>query len=325
MRVMVPDYAVDYLLPRLRTSDPSVELVPMAVDGSHPENVEDVEVLYKFFPDHHPPYSFRHEGLRRILAAAPGIRWIHSGKAGVEDMLIPELVESDIILTNGAGGPKLAIAENVLAFILADAKELHTHFLRQQQARWEYIPHRELPGMTVAILGLGKIGQETARLCKTLGMRVIGTKRRAEGSLEYVDALFPSSRQNECVADADYVVVAAALTPETRGMVNAATFQAMKPGAVVINIARGAVIDEPALVEALRAGKLKAAYLDVVTQEPLPPESPLWSMPNVVITPHNSHDSQLMVEHMAGVFIDNFARYCRGEPLQNVVDKRKGY
>jgi phosphoglycerate dehydrogenase-like enzyme len=155
---------------------------------------------------------------------------------------------------------------------------------------------------------------------------VIATKKHVtRDALPHVEVVFPTERQNECVARADYVVVAAALTPETKGMVNNASFAAMRPDAAVINIARGAVIDEPALLDALRSGKVRAAYLDVVAKEPLPPDSPIWSLPNVVVTPHNSHDSQNMLDHMAGVFVDNFGRFSKGEPLQNVVNKRTGY
>ena len=310
MQVLVPDYAVDYLLPRLRAIDPDVKLIPMSVHGEYGESLAEIEILYKYFIDHHPPYSFGREPLRAILKDAPRLRWIHSGKAGVEDMLVPELVESDIVLTNGAGGPKLAIAEVVLSFILADAKAMLFHLAAQRERRWEHVSHRELPGQTVAILGLGNIGLETARLCKAMGMRVIGTKRRISGEpLPNVDELYPSDRQNECVGDADYVVIAAASTPDTRAMVNAATLSAMKPGAALINVARGAVVDEPAMIAALESGRLRAAYLDVVSKEPLPQESPLWTLPNVMLHPHISHDSQNLIDHMAGVFIDNFRRF----------------
>jgi phosphoglycerate dehydrogenase-like enzyme len=213
-----------------------------------------------------------------------------------------------------------------LAFILADAKALPDHFRAQQARRWEHLEHRELPGLTVAVLGLGKIGQEIAGLCHALGLRVIGTKRSVSGApIPGVDELYPAERQQQCVAQADYVVVAAALTPETRGMVNRAVFGAMKPEAALINVSRGALVDEPALIEALRSRTIRAAYLDVFVQEPLPSNSPLFDLPNVVITPHNSPYSQNVIDHMVGVFVENFKRYCAGEPLVNVVDKRAGY
>lgn len=325
MQVMVPDYLVDYLLPRMRPFDSALELLPISAEGHYEGGLERLEVFFRFYPDNRFPRVYGAEVLREILKGAPRLRWFHNGKAGVEDVLIPELVASDVLLTNGAGAPRRAIAETVLAFILADAKALPAHFWAQQAHRWEHQDHRELPGLTVAILGLGRIGLEIARLCHALEMRVIGTKRTLSGEpLPGVDEAFPAERQEECVAQADYVVVAAALTPETRGMVNGSTFEAMRPEAALINVSRGGLVDEPALVEALRSRKMRAAYLDVFVREPLPPDSPLFSLPNVVITPHNSPYSQNVMDHMVGVFVENFRRYCVGEPLANVVNKRAG-
>jgi len=326
MKVMIPHYLADYLLPRLRPFDPDLDLLTVTAEGEYEGSLDDVEVLFRFYPDSRFPKVWGAELLRRILRDAPRLRWIHSGKAGVEDILIPELVQSDVILTNGAGAPRRAIAETVLAFILADAKALPQHFRAQQARRWEHYDHLELPGLTVAVLGLGKIGMEIAGLCRAMGMRVIGTKRNVSGGPPPgVDQLFPADRQEECVAQADYVVVAAALTPETRGMVGRSTFAAMKRGAALVNVSRGALVDEPSLIEALRSGQIRAAYLDVFVREPLPPDSPFFDLPNVVITPHNSPYSQNLLDHMVGVFVENFRRYRAGEPLVNVVDKRAGY
>lgn len=326
MQVAVPDYLVDDLLPRLRESDPTVELVPIAADGSWFGSLGGVEVLYKFYIGGRFSKVWGPKELPRILEAAPNLKWIHSGKAGVEDFIIPELVESTIILTNGAGAPKRAVSETVMAFILADAKALLQHDRYQQRREWKNLPHRELAGLTVAILGLGKIGLEVARLCKAFDLRVVGTKRTVSGeAVPWVDQLFLSTQQDECVGQADYVVVTAALTPDTVGMVSAQTFVAMGPDAILINVARGAIVDEDALIQALKGGQIRGAYLDVFLTEPLPAESPLWGLPNTVIMPHNSPMSQNVLRHMTGIFIDNFRRFCRGESLINVVDKRAGY
>ncbi|MHB1162827.1 MAG: D-2-hydroxyacid dehydrogenase, partial [Chloroflexota bacterium] len=287
MQVMVPDYLVDYLTPRMKPFDPALELLPISAEGRYAGSLERLEVFFKFYPDSRFHVIFGADVLRAILRGAPRLRWVHSGKAGVEDLLIPELVESELLLTNGAGAPRLAIAETVLAFILADAKSLPDHFRSQQAKRWEHRSHRELPGLTVAVLGLGRIGLEIARLCRALDMRVIGTKRTLSAEpLPGVEEVFPPERQGECVAQADYVVVAAAMTPKTRGMVNASTLGAMRSDGVLINISRGGLVDEPALIEALRSQRIRAAYLDVFATEPLPPESPLFDLPNLVITPH---------------------------------------
>ena len=326
MQVLVPDYLVDYFQSRLGASDPNLQLVPITVKGEYSDSLDGVEALYKFYPSFQFGPAYGPDVLRGILAAAPNLRWIHSGKAGVEDLLIPELVDSDVILTNGAGAPKVPIAETVLGYILADAKELASHLDSHREGKWQYKSHREVRGMTVAVLGLGNIGMEIARVCHGLGMRVIGTKRRVNPEpLPCVDEVFPADRQNECVAQADYVAVAAAFTPETRQMVNAATFAAMKPDSVLINVGRGALVDGQALLAALRESRIRFAFLDVHDQEPLPEDSPFWKMPNVLVTPHNSPSSQRLTENMAGIFVENFVRYCSGQPLVNVVDKKKGY
>ncbi len=326
MRVIVPEFLAESLLPRMRSVSPAVELVPLSADGRQIDELPDAEVLLRFYQKDREPVIYGAEGLRRILLRCPGLRWFHVGRAGVEDMLTPELVKSDVVLTNGAGMPKLAMAETVLAFILADTKALYDHYRNQQAAVWRYVPHRELPGLTVAVIGLGQTGLEVARLCKVLGMTVIGTKGRISAQpLPNVDEVLHSSRQDECVARADYVVVACALTPETHHLIGASTFGAMRPDAALINIARGAVVDEAAMIEALRSGRIRAAYLDVFEKEPLPEESPLYRLPNAFVMPHNSAFSQNLVGHMADIFLDNFRRYCAGEPLLNVVNKRTGY
>lgn len=326
MEVLVPDYLADDLLAPMRAADPQVRLLPLAADGSCPSDLGRAEVLFKLFIGGGFSSVFGPEAMPEILRAAPGLRWIHCGKAGVEDVLVPELIESDIILSNGAGGPRRAIAETVLAFILADAKALHAHYLHQKTHEWTLLSHRELPGLTVAILGLGRIGLEIARLCKAMDLRVIGTKRKVSGDpLPCVDHAYPSHLQEECVSQADYVVVASALTPETLNMVGAATLRAVKPDAVLINVARGAVVDEEALLDALRGNQIRGAWLDVFVTEPLPPTSPFFDLPNVIIMPHNSPFSQNVQAHMVGIFLENFRRYCGGEPLLNVVDKRAGY
>jgi len=327
MKVMVPDYLSADLLPRMRAIHPEIELVPVSVYGSYIGSLENLEVIFKFFPsDRFSQHEFGGEVLRGIIQAAPLLRWIHNGRAGVDDLLIPQLVESNIILTNGAGAPTRAVAETVLAFIFADAKALVAHFRNQEARLWKKLLHRSLRGQTVAILGVGRIGMEVAHLCCGLGMRVVGTKRLVPSqSIPNIEKVFPSELQNDCVRQADYVVVAAALTPETCGMVNESTFRAMPPHAAFINIARGEIVDERALINALQSGSLRAAYLDVFNNEPLPPDSPFFELPNVFIMPHNSPHSQDLLEEMILIFLENLRRYCSGEPLRNIVDKRVGY
>jgi phosphoglycerate dehydrogenase-like enzyme len=327
MQAMVPDYLVTDILPKMRQSDPTVELIPVSVTGSYTGTLDKVEVIFKFFPtDRFSQREFGGEVLRGMIKASPMLRWIHNGKAGVENMLIPELVESDIVLTNGAGAPTRAVAETVLGFILADAKALPAHFRNQQTREWKKLSHFSLRGQTVVILGLGRIGLEVARLCRGFGMRVFGTKRLMPSQpIPDVDKVFPTEHQKECISQADYIVVASALTPETQGMVDRSVFECMPAHAVFINIARGEIVDEMALLNVLRSRSIRTAYLDVFNTEPLPPESPFFDLPNVVIMPHNSPHSQYLVEEMIFIFLDNFRRYCSGQPLTNLVNKRLGY
>lgn len=326
MKVIVPEWLADYLRPPMRAVHPRVELVPLSADGRAAGTLEDAEVLYKYYIKALFPQFYGADVLRRIVRDAQHLRWIASGWAGVDAVLIPELIDRDIIVTSAAGAVKRAIAETVLCFILMDTKEILGHLQLQRERRWQMLKHRELRGLTVAILGLGKIGLEVAALCQPLGMRVIGTKRRITGDpLPYVDQVFPPAEQNDCVSQADYVVIAAALTEETERMVDASMLGAMRPEAVLINMGRGGHVDEPALIAALREKRIKAAYLDAFVEEPLPPDSPLWSLPSVLVMPHNSATSQHLVEHTSSLFVENFRRYCAGEPLMNLVDKKAGY
>jgi phosphoglycerate dehydrogenase-like enzyme len=324
---MLPDHLADVLTPELRAIDSMVDVLPVSVDGHWQGDPSSVEVLLRFFPnDRFPGQAFGTDALRVVLRAAPRLRWIHNGATGVESLLIPELVGSEIVLTNGSGAHKRAIAETVLGFMLADAKALVQHLREQRAARWTHLPHHVLSGRTVAIIGLGEIGLEIARLCAAFEMRVIGTKRTPVAPPPLgVTEVFAAGRQRECVSQADYVIVAAALTPATRGMIDRAMFAMMRPTAAFINVARGSLVDEEALLEALRHGRIRAAYLDVFATEPLPPESPFFALPNVVVTPHNAAWSPWAIEEAIGIFVDNFSRLCRGQPLRNVVDKSAGY
>lgn len=327
MRVMVPDYLAGELLPSLRQIDPVVELTPVSATGEYPGAPRGVEVLFRFFTnDRYPGNVFGASVLREVLQREPTVRWIHNGTAGVDRLLFPELVESDVVLTNGAGAHRRAIAETVLGYLLADAKALVAHLDNQRRGRWQHLQHQELRGQTVAVLGLGRVGLEIAQLCHAIGLRVIGTKGTiTSSSLPGVDKLFPAERQIDCVREADYIVVAAAATRQTYRMIDASTLGAMKPTAALVNIARGNLIDEPALVEALTSRRLRAAYLDVFVTEPLLPDSPFYDLANVVVTPHNAAWSPQVVSQAVSIFLDNYHRYVVGQPLINVVDKRRGY
>ncbi len=265
------------------------------------------------------------DATRKRLLALPKLAWIHSVSAGVEHALDDQLRHLDITLTNASGVFDLPIAETVLAYILMITKRMPEFAAQQRAHEWKTLRLREAADLTIGLVGSGSIGTETARLCKALGMRVIATRRHPERGAPHVDEVFPAAELYTLLARVDVAVVAVPLTAETRGMFGADEFQQMPPEAWLINIARGAVVDEPALIKALQAGDIAGAALDVFVEEPLPPESPLWEMDNVIITPHNSWSTPHVQEREAALFLKNLRRYLREEPLLNVVDKELGY
>ena len=265
------------------------------------------------------------ERVRALLRSAPKLRWYHSIGAGVEDLVgIPELRERKITLTNNSGPYDIPIAEHVLATILAAAKRLHVYRDQQRRAEWRSHPQQELRDATVVVFGIGSIGAEVAKLASGVGMKVIGVRRR-QGDVPGVSRIVPPERLAEVAAEADYLVLAAPLTRETRGAVSREVIARMKPTAWVVNIARGAMLDEVALAEAIAAGRLGGAALDALAMEPLPKESPLWSLENVIITPHSSNSSPRIRERSIALFRENLRRYKAKEPLLNLVDLDAGY
>lgn len=265
------------------------------------------------------------ERVARLLGAAPKLRWYHSIGAGVEDLVgVPQLRDGRVRLTNNSGPYDVPIAEHVLATILAAAKRLHVYRDQQGRAEWRSHPQDEVRDATVVVFGIGSIGAEVARLASGVGMRVIGVRRR-EGAVPGVSRIVSPDQLADVVGQADYLVIAAPLTEQTRGAVSREVLARMKRTAWLVNIARGAIVDEAALADALREGRIGGAALDALTVEPLPKESPLWSLPNVVITPHSSNSSPRIRERSVALFRENLRRYQAGEPLLNVVDVRAGY
>ncbi len=263
--------------------------------------------------------------VQALFAVAPKLRWYHSLGAGVEDLVgIAELRERKIVLTNNSGPYDIPIAEHVLATILASAKRLHLYRDQQARAEWRSHPQDEVRDRTVVVFGIGSIGAEVAKLASGVGMNVIGVRRR-EGSVAGVSRVVPPERLAEVAAEADYLVLAAPLTNETQGAVSRRVIARMKPTAWIVNIARGAMLDEDALVDALRAGRLGGAALDALTVEPLPKDHPLWTLPNVIITPHSSNSSPRIRERSVALFRENLRRYKVRESLLNVVDPDAGY
>ena len=266
------------------------------------------------------------------FASAARLRWIHVSAAGVGPLLFPAMVESDVVLTNGRGLHSVAMAEHTLGVILAFTRKLHLARDAQRDRRWTQRDlwsgapgYGELAGTTLGLVGLGAVGGALATRARALGVEVIAVRRHPAASPAPADAQWGGERLGELLERADWLVLATPLTAETRGMIGAAELRRMKASAVLINLGRGALVDEGALIEALRAGRLAGAALDVFEHEPLPDSSPLWEMPQVIVTPHVSGLGPRYWERAVEMFARNLRAFTRGEPLENVVDKRAGY
>ncbi|MER7899837.1 D-2-hydroxyacid dehydrogenase [Streptomyces sp. NPDC096046] len=253
-------------------------------------------------------------------------RWVHAASAGVDSFLFPALVDDPgVVLTNARGVYDQPTAEYVLGLILSLAKDFPGTWEHQRRREWRPRPSDGITGRTVLVWGTGPIGRATARLLTAVGMRVCGAGRTARPDDPDFGTVHGPAGLHTALAEADYVVLAAPLTQDTRGMVDAPVLAAMKPGARLINVGRGGLVDEEALVDHLAAGRLAGAALDVFAQEPLPAGSPLWDMPGVVISPHTAGETTSEREALVEVFLDNLTRHIEGRPLRNVVDKRRGY
>ena len=268
-----------------------------------------------------------------ILARARGLTWLQLTSAGVDRLLGSDPVRSDRVqVTTASGLHAVPISEYVLGAMIAFAKGFPKALAAQREQAWRPFWPQELEGATVAVIGIGAIGARVAVLAKALGMRVLAVRRSANHRMTgedtgntSIDELLPPGELSNALAEADYVVLAVPLTEETRGIIGESQLRGMKPNAVIVNIARGAVIDQPALVRALREGWIAGAALDVTDPEPLPPNDELWTVPNVMITPHISGGTPRYMDRAVEIFCDNLARYLAGAPLRNVVDPQRGY
>jgi phosphoglycerate dehydrogenase-like enzyme len=269
------------------------------------------------------------------LAPPQRLRWIHSGAAGVASLLHPELLQHGVVLTNSAGVHGPAMAETALGMVLYFARGLDHAVAAQQRGRWDTAAFeqldsgvREINGATLGVVGFGGIGRELAQRARALGMRVIAARRTAAHGAaadDGAEVLYGADALATLLRESDFVVLAVPSTPATRGMMGTAELALMRRDAVLINIARGDVVDEGALVAALEGGRLRGAALDVFTTEPLPADSPLWSQPNVLVMPHVSATTPRYWQREFDLMLDNLARYFRGQPLRNVVDIAAGY
>lgn len=272
-------------------------------------------------------FAWRPNGpaLSKAWGSAGSLKWIQSASAGVDSLLFPELAASHVVLTNARGIYEDAMAEYVLGLMLVMAKGLGGVLERQGRAEWDHRQTERLERKRVLVAGTGPIGRAIARDCHSLRMSVRGVARTAHpGDADMVE-IFGVERLTEAVATADYVVNALPATDETWHLFDGDVFAAMRPSARFVNVGRGSTVDEDALVRALEGRAIAGAALDVFEDEPLRPDSPLWAMPNVIVSPHMAGDAAGWREAAVELFVRNLERYLTGRPLLNVVDKMRGY
>jgi phosphoglycerate dehydrogenase-like enzyme len=306
---------------RLRQDFSGVEVVQRKEYGNIEDDLRDADVVIT--------WSLRPEQFR----AAPRLRWIHSPAAAVHGLMIPEVIAGDVVVTNARDVHGPVVAEHAIALVLALAKRLPSAFRYQQESRWaqDQIWHesprpREVAGATLGLVGLGSIGLETAQRAAALGMKVMAVREHADRPRPaYVSNIFAPNELDKLLRVSDYVVLAAPLTPRTRSMINRDRLRQMRPEAYLINVSRGALIDQAALLEALGERGIAGAALDVFEKEPLPPESPLWKMADVVITPHTAALTDKLWERHYALISENLRRFLAGTPLLNLVNKAQGY
>ena len=270
-------------------------------------------------------WNFAADDIAHAFECADRLRWIQWAGAGVDAAMFPALVESDVTLTNVRGVFDQAMAEYTLGMILAFAKDFRRTDTLRRERKWLHRLTEPVAGTKALVVGAGSIGRAIARTLRAAGIEVEGVGRTARDADPDFGRVHGNEDLNRALGFADWVVLITPLTEQTGGMFDAVRFAAMKPTARFFNLGRGALVDEPAMIEALESGVIAGAGLDVFTEEPLPATSPLWAMENVLVSPHMSGDFHDHKAAMARVFIENFRRYRAGEPLKNVVDKRLGF
>ena len=318
-------------LERIRAAAPGARIVTVSVEGLADGPLDDVEVMLRGW--------LSAETFDRLLVRAPRLTWVHSATSGVERALTPIALERGLVVTNARGVFSRPIAEYVLMMILAVSRRLPQLLELQRERTWQPLEGAELRDVTVGIVGLGSIGRAVGALATAFGCRVVAVRRRAEaGSSSSVrddeeesfgemvlDRVGGPETLPELLAESDFIVLAAPLTSETEQMINAETLAMVKPGAWLINVARGRLIDERALIRALREGELGGAVLDTFRDEPLPAMSSFYDLPNVIVTPHTAWSSGRVLDRSVELFCENLRRFAKGDPLLNVVDPNAGY
>jgi phosphoglycerate dehydrogenase-like enzyme len=315
----------------IRAAAPGARIVTLSVEGLADGPLDDVEVMLRGW--------LSSDAFDRILVRAPRLSWVHSATSGVERALTPAALERGVVVTNARGVFSRPIAEYVLMMILAISRRFPQLLELQRERTWQPLEGVELRDVTVGIIGLGSIGRAVGALATAFGCRVVAVRRRSEGEGSIVladddtrsfgeimlDRVGGPESIPQLLAESDFVVLAAPLTAETEDMIDEGALAMMKSSAWLINVARGRLVDERALLDALRAGRIGGAILDTFREEPLPPTSAFYDLPNVIVTPHTSWSSGRVLDRSVELFCDNLRRYAAGEPLLNVVDPAAGY
>lgn len=270
-------------------------------------------------------WSYTGSGLEKNWRLGKTLKWVHWCGAGVKPVLFPDFVESDVVLTNARGIFDQAMAEYVLGMMLAFTTGLPGMLEEQRAKRWTYRQSEFVAGTRAVIFGVGSIGQRIAQVLQLAGVSVAGVGRTARETSTVFGGILGRDERLTAISQADWVIAVMPDTPETRGYFGAEEFAAMRASARFINVGRGSSVDEPALLAALAEGRIAGAALDVVREEPLPNTSPLWSAPNLIVTPHVSGDFKGFEAAVCAQFLENLERYSAGESLMNVVDKQAGY
>ena len=313
MKIVMHDQfpITEELMAMVRQVAPGATIVAATKENIAAELV-DADIFYGW----HPP---------EVFANAAKLRWIQSSAAGLDRLLIPAVVERGITITNASGLHAAAVAETAWALTLAIGRGLHVYFRQQQQHIWKWGPLYDMSGSTAGIIGFGGIGRQFARVAKAFDMRVIAVDLHPREKPSDVAELWSMQGLENLLGQSDVVLISCPYTPESRYLITRDRLALMKSTAILVNIARGGIVDETALADALRGGRLAGAGLDVCEFEPLPADSPLWDVPNLLISPHCGGVSSHRMHKLVKFFSDNLRRYLAGQPLLNLVDQGRGY
>jgi len=313
-------HAPAWLREKLKQKFPDIEFVQLETYEQLPQELTETDVFvgWSLRPDQ--------------FLTATKLKWIHSPAAAVHQLMFPELIRSQVRLTNSTGVHGPVVAEHAIAVMLALAKRIPQAMQYQmkrtwaQELLWKEQPRpREVAGDTVLVVGMGSIGREFTSRAKALGMKVLAIRENPGKGTDGADAVFAPAKLDELLPQVGYVLLCTPVTEATTRMIDGARLGKMKPDAYLINVARGSLVDEPALIEALQSRRIAGAALDVFEKEPLPADSPFWSLDNLLITPHTAAVTERLWQRHYDLIVENLHRFLAAKPLLNEVDKHRGY